>query len=70
MSVLIDAKTLAKKLGLTSQTVKKHAREGRYPCHRISTHAIRFDYEEVLAAIGDEPHQKEAEPETAEAFSD
>lgn len=48
---LLTAAQLAKKLGLRQNTIYEMASQGRIPSVRISSHAVRFDWGEVLAAL-------------------
>lgn len=49
--VLLNAEELAKRLGMSWQSVLVMAREGRIPRIRISRNVVRFDWEEVMKAL-------------------
>ena len=48
---LLDKVGLARRLGVSPETVTKWAREERIPEIRISAKVRRFDYEEVVSAL-------------------
>lgn len=49
---MIDAREIARLLGMTPKAVLVLAQQGRIPCVRISRKTIRFRESEVLKAVG------------------
>jgi len=49
--VLLSAKAVADRLGLTKNTVLEYAQLGRIPAIRVSPRIVRFDWEEVVKAL-------------------
>ena len=49
---LITTSDLAHHLGVTSDTIRKWARDGRIPCIRVGQKTLRFDPKAVLDALG------------------
>ena len=54
----LTAKELARRLRLSTDTVRQMARDGKIPCLRISAKAIRFDPQAVAHALR-QPRRKE-----------
>ena len=50
-STLVDAKEMGRRIGLDPQTVKRMARHGQIPVIKINPRVIRFDPNEVIAAL-------------------
>ena len=48
---LITTREMASRLGVTSDTIRKWAREGRIPCMRIGLKTLRFDAAAVLDSL-------------------
>ena len=48
---LITTSELASRLGVTSDTIRKWARDGRVPCLRVCRKTLRFDAAAVVAAL-------------------
>ena len=48
---LVTAGELAVLLGVTTETIRHWARDGRIPCLRVGQKTIRFDRDSVLEAI-------------------
>ena len=48
---LLDSCQLGRRIGVSPETIRSWAREGRIPCIRITPKVIRFDWEAVLAAL-------------------
>lgn len=51
MSTLVDARTLASKLGVTPATILAWARRGQIPCLRAGRRPVLFDPAEVERAL-------------------
>lgn len=58
---LISGRELAAKLGLSPDTVRRWAAEGRIPSLRISANRRRFDWDLVLEALADHSRLKAQE---------
>lgn len=50
---LLTASETADLLGLSEETVKAWARQGRIPCIRLGSRTLRFDWDQVLAGLAD-----------------
>jgi excisionase family DNA binding protein len=61
---LITTSDLARRLGVTSDTIRKWARDGRIPCLRVGQKTLRFDPKAVLNALG---HNQDAHREGGDA---
>ena len=48
---LITTSELARCLGVTSDTIRKWAKEGRIPCLRVGQKTLRFDAAAVLDSL-------------------
>jgi len=48
---LITTRELARRLGVTSNTIRKWTREGRIPCLRIGQKTLRFDATAVIKVL-------------------
>jgi len=48
---LITTRELARRLGVTSNTIRKWTREGRIPCLRIGQKTLRFDATVVIKVL-------------------
>jgi excisionase family DNA binding protein len=48
---LVDAGTVAEAIGIRASTVRRWAKEGRIPAVRLSSRLIRFELDQVLAAM-------------------
>ena len=58
-NTLHDSHQLGLRLGVRSETIRSWARQGRIPCIRITGKVIRFDWEDVLAALREAPRQSD-----------
>lgn len=48
---LITTRELARRLGVTSNTIRKWTREGRIPCLRIGQKTLRFNAAAVIKVL-------------------
>jgi excisionase family DNA binding protein len=48
---LLTSRDMAKRLGISSRTLRRRVREEGWPCVRVGPKALRFDPEKVMAAI-------------------
>jgi excisionase family DNA binding protein len=57
-ATLLTAEQLAEKLGVAAKTVRAWACAGKIPAVRFSRKSVRFDLDEVLAAVKKPRRQK------------
>jgi excisionase family DNA binding protein len=48
---LLDRYDMAERLGVSADTISKWARQGRIPAIRITRKVVRFDHEQITAAL-------------------
>ena len=51
MNEMVDAKHVARVLGVHVRTIRNWVGEGRFPCYRPSSRVIRFRMDEVMESL-------------------
>jgi excisionase family DNA binding protein len=51
MPALVDSKSVAKRFGVSIETVRAWTRQGRIPCIRVNRATVRYSLQEVEKAI-------------------
>ena len=52
MTSLVSAKAIATRIGMSANFIRDQAAAGRFPEYRFSERAVRYDPNEVAAALG------------------
>ena len=60
MNKFVDSRTIAALIGVSVETIRAWARQGRIPCLRGSQRPMLFDPTEVIDALHSRQHQLKA----------